>query len=162
MIDELRGPTPPRRRRENSAPYPVVDDTTRRISPAETSQVAEIVSAIMAQVGGVIESRIAASMPPSADDTVSMRRATRTGYRGVIGALAAGLVAAITWGVSQVQAYGDGRESAARAAIAAEAKAAEAARYAEETRKVAEAAASHAETIDRKLDLVIKKLEERR
>lgn len=159
MIDELRGQT---RHRAHSAPHPIVDDTTRRISPAETSQVNEIVAALMAQVGEVIESRICAAMPPSSGDTVSMRRVTRTGYRGVIGALAAGLVAAITWGVAQVEAYGDGRESAARAAIAAEAKAAEAARYAEETRKVAESAALHAETIDRKLDIVIKKLEERR
>lgn len=120
----------------------------------------EVVAILAAQIGDIVEAKIAASQPPHSGDSVSMRRAARTGYRGAIGALAAGLVAAITWGVTEVRAYGDGRESAARAAIAAEAKAAEAVRYAEDTRKVAEDAASHAGEIERKLDLVIAKLEQ--
>jgi len=161
MRDPLRGPTPRPVRRDPSGPQSVADDTTRRLeSPAEISTVQEIVQVLAAQIGDIVEAKLAATQPASSGDSVSMRRATRTGYRGAIGALAAGLVAAITWGVTEVRAYGDGRESAARSAIAAEAKAADAARFAEDTRKVAETAAARADVLEAKLDKVLAKLDE--
>lgn len=172
MRDPLRGPTPRPIRRDPSGPQSVADATTRRIeTPAEISTVQEIVEAslplVANGVGKVVATAISAAFAeffPSprhgSGDSVVMSRARRTGYRGTIVALAASLVAAITWGVTEVRAYGDGRESAARSAIAAEAKAAEAARFAEDTRKVAETAAARADVLEAKLDRVLAKLDE--
>lgn len=168
--DALRGPTPRPPRRE--------DDTTRRIesdeitppyqsrSPAEISQVSELLSAageeLFARFTARLEERLGVVLPtppPKSGDSVSMPRSTRTSYRVSVVGLASALVLLVGWIVGQVVSYGDSRESAARATIAAEAKAAEAARYAEDTRKVAETAAARADVLERKLDLVLAKLE---
>lgn len=141
------------------------EDTTRRLSPAERSDVMEVLAALgidssIPQRLDLIVAALDALRPVHSGDSVVMSKSKRAGYRFSIAGLGVVVTVLLTLVVPQVRAYGDDREAAVRASIAAESKAADAARYAEETREVAEGAAKHASEIDKKLDRVLRKLEE--
>lgn len=133
--DAIRGVTP---RRTTVPPPP---EPQRPSDPELESIIAHVVGQLLGQRTAAEESMIAASAGERA------RRATR-GWRLASGGLGAALVALASWSWSQVQAYGDGRAAAARAAIVAESKAEEAAAYLEETRRIAEEAGKHAATVE--------------
>ncbi|MBK8241668.1 MAG: hypothetical protein IPK74_39675, partial [Deltaproteobacteria bacterium] len=83
-----------------------------------------------------------------------VRGRTRS-YRGAIGTLGAALVGVLAWSWSQVQAYGDSREGAARAAVQAEQKAAEATARVEETHDLAEVNSTRIDVLEAKIDRLL-------
>ncbi len=138
---DLIGPTP-----RPSTEY------ARRSLPAELSQVNELVRAAIEDVLATRHESDESIIAAQVRDTV--RGKTRN-YRGAIGTLGTLLVAALAWSWSQVQAYGDSRASAAKAAVAAEQKAEAAARKAQDTSDLASANAARITAIEAKLDRLI-------
>ncbi|MBK8720554.1 MAG: hypothetical protein IPN32_38475 [Deltaproteobacteria bacterium] len=142
--EALRGPTP-----RASTEYSMRQQTPL---PAELSAVNELVRAAIEDVltrhHESDESIIAARVGEG------VRGRTRS-YRGAIGTLGAALVGVLAWSWSQVQAYGDSREGAARAAVQAEQKAAEATARVEETHDLAEANSTRIDVLEAKIDRLL-------
>lgn len=150
--DALRGHTP-----RPSVPHSLVAEPppAKQLSPAEES----LASAVAFHVGEILGGLVDQEDPKKADAT--RKRITR--YKGAIGALGAALIGIASWSASQIEAYGQSRADAATSALKAEAKAEEAARYLEETRKLAsearevsEATSARVDQLDRKLDRLLR------
>lgn len=142
--DSLRGPTP-----RPSVEYAMRSQTPL---PAELSAVNELVRAAIEDVFASRHESEESIIAARVGETV--RGKTRS-YRGAIGTLGAALVGVLAWSWSQVQAYGDSRASAAKAAVAAEQKAEQASHKAQETRDLAETNSARITAIEAKLDRLI-------
>jgi hypothetical protein len=131
-----------------------VDRTERpeRPDPAQDSLVEAVVERVFkglpAQIGKQLAELVGEAVHAD-ESTIEARvdAGTRSQTRRLkitAGGLATALFGVVVWLASQVQSYGDSRAAAAAAALKAEAKAADAQRYMEETRGLAEAASASA------------------